>query len=79
MPNDGPGTTTGPKLAYRILHTRAEREFNRFDSLDQISAYFDYHATKYPLQQVTFNTWLERAAFKSIPATINDPAGSVTN
>ncbi len=37
-PSDGPGGTIGPTLASRILKTRSEQEFNRFDNLDQLDA-----------------------------------------
>ncbi len=37
-PSDGPGRTIGPTLASRILRTRSEQEFNRFEDLKQLDA-----------------------------------------
>lgn len=37
-PSDGPGRTIGPTLANRILRTRSETDFNRFDTLEQLDA-----------------------------------------
>ncbi len=37
-PSDGPGNTIGPTLAARILRTRSEQPFNRFDNLEQLDA-----------------------------------------
>ncbi len=37
-PSDGPGSTIGPTLASRILRTRSETDFNRFENLEQLDA-----------------------------------------
>ena len=37
-PSDGPGRTIGPNLASRILRTRSDQAFNRFDTLEQLDA-----------------------------------------
>ncbi len=37
-PSDGPGRTIGRTLAARILRTRSEQQFNRFDNLEQLDA-----------------------------------------
>lgn len=37
-PSDGPGNTIGATLAARILRTRSEGPFNRFDTLEQLDA-----------------------------------------
>lgn len=37
-PSDGPGRTIGATLAARILRTRSEQAFNRFDNLAQLDA-----------------------------------------
>jgi len=44
--------------------------------LEQTSAYFDYHVPKYSFQQMNYNTLLEFVAFKGIPGTIIQPAGT---
>jgi len=37
-PSDGSGNSIGPTLAGRILRTRSEQEFNRFENLEELDA-----------------------------------------